>query len=53
MKVKAAVLQRIGVPAPYARSRPLAIAEVELEPPGPGEVLCGSRPPASATPTSR
>jgi len=39
MKVKAAVLQRIGAPAPYAESRPLAIMEVELDPPGAGEVL--------------
>ena len=28
MKTKAAVLQRIGAPAPYALSRPLAVAEV-------------------------
>jgi alcohol dehydrogenase len=39
MKIRAAVLQRMGVPAPYAASRPLAIREVELAPPGPGEVL--------------
>lgn len=39
MKVKAAVLQRIGAPAPYAKSRPLAIEEVELEEPGAGEIL--------------
>jgi alcohol dehydrogenase len=39
MKVKAAVLRRIGLPAPYAESRPLTIEEVELAPPGPGEVL--------------
>ncbi len=39
MKVKAAVLQRIGAPPPYASSRPLEIAEVELDPPGEGEVL--------------
>ena len=39
MKVRAAVLDTIGLPAPYADSRPLKIREVDLEPPGPGEVL--------------
>jgi alcohol dehydrogenase len=39
MKVRAAVLREIGRPAPYAESRPLAIEDVELDPPGPGEVL--------------
>lgn len=39
MKVRAAVLQRLGAPAPYAQSRPLEIEEVELAPPDPGEVL--------------
>lgn len=39
MKVKAAVLNALGLPAPYAESRPLAIEELELDPPGPGEVL--------------
>jgi alcohol dehydrogenase len=29
----------MGAPAPYANSRPLELAEVELAPPGPGEVL--------------
>jgi alcohol dehydrogenase len=38
MKVKAAVLRQIGLPAPYAQSRPLSIEEVELAAPGPGEV---------------
>ena len=38
MKVRAAVLETIGLPAPYAQSRPLQIREVELDPPGPGEV---------------
>lgn len=38
MKVRAAVLEAIGLPAPYAQSRPLQIREVELDPPGPGEV---------------
>jgi len=39
MRIKAALLRRIGLPRPYAESRPLAIEEVELGPPGPGEVL--------------
>ncbi|MGQ0752496.1 MAG: zinc-dependent alcohol dehydrogenase family protein [Betaproteobacteria bacterium] len=39
MKVKAAVLSRMGVEPPYAQSRPLAIEELELAPPGAGEVL--------------
>ncbi len=39
MKTKAAVLNEIGMPRPYAESRPLAIEELELDPPGEGEVL--------------
>lgn len=39
MKVRAAILTRTGAPAPYAESRPLEITEIELAPPGPGEVL--------------
>jgi len=39
MKVKAAVLRQMGLPAPYADSRPLQITDVELDPPGFGEVL--------------
>jgi alcohol dehydrogenase len=39
MKIRAAVLQEIGLPAPYAESRPLKIQELELAPPGRGEVL--------------
>ncbi len=39
MKIKAAVLEQMGLPAPYAISRPLAIRELDLAPPGPGEVL--------------
>ena len=36
--MKAAVLRAMGLPAPYAQSRPLSIEEVELAPPGPGEL---------------
>ncbi len=39
MKIRAAILDRIGLPRPYALSKPLSIEEVELDPPGPGEVL--------------
>jgi alcohol dehydrogenase len=38
MKVRAAVLRQIGLPAPFAQSRPLSIEEVELADPGPGEL---------------
>ena len=39
MKIRAAVLEAMGVPAPYADSKPLKIRELELKPPGPGEIL--------------
>src|SRR5271165_3197887 len=39
MRVKAAVLAKIGLPPPYAASRPLDIVELDLAPPGRGEVL--------------
>jgi len=39
MKVRGAVLREMGLPAPYAESRPLEIAELELDPPGEGELL--------------
>ncbi len=39
MKVRAAVLREIGRPAPFAESRPLGIEEIDLDPPGPGEVM--------------
>jgi alcohol dehydrogenase len=39
MIVRGAVLREMGLPAPYAESRPLLIEEVELAPPGPGELL--------------
>ena len=39
MKVRAAVLETMGASAPYAQSRPLKIQEVDLEGPGPGEIL--------------
>ncbi|MBC7281420.1 zinc-dependent alcohol dehydrogenase family protein [Hoeflea sp.] len=39
MKVRAAVLEEIGRKGPYAISRPLLVQEVDLDGPGPGEVL--------------
>ncbi|HEY2572500.1 MAG TPA: zinc-dependent alcohol dehydrogenase family protein [Verrucomicrobiaceae bacterium] len=39
MKTRAAVLRERGLPAPYAKSQPLVIEELELESPGEGEVL--------------
>jgi Zn-dependent alcohol dehydrogenase len=39
MRVRTAVLREMGASRPYADSRPLEIAEVELDPPGPGELL--------------
>jgi len=39
MKIKAAVLNKMGVEPPYAQSKPLAIEEIELDDPGHGEVL--------------
>ncbi|HEV2570717.1 MAG TPA: zinc-dependent alcohol dehydrogenase family protein [Beijerinckiaceae bacterium] len=39
MKVRTAVLEDMGRSPPYASSRPLTITEVEIAPPGPGEVL--------------
>ncbi|WAP53753.1 alcohol dehydrogenase catalytic domain-containing protein [Streptomyces sp. S465] len=39
MKITGAVLEDIGRPAPYQRSRPLSISELDLAAPGPQEVL--------------
>jgi alcohol dehydrogenase len=39
MRTRAAVLGATGAASPYASSRPLAVEELELDPPGPGEVL--------------
>src|SRR6202521_2263461 len=39
MKIRAAVLNAIGAKAPFAVSKPLAIEEVELASPGPGEIM--------------
>ena len=39
MKMKAAVMRVQGKPHPYAVSQPMTIETVDLDPPGPGEVL--------------
>ncbi len=39
MKTRAAVLYEMGKPMPYQETRPLSVEDVELEGPGPGEVL--------------
>jgi len=39
MKMTAAVLRTQGLPRPYATSQPMTIEQVDLDPPGPGEVL--------------
>ena len=43
MKIRAAILDTMGRPAPYEVSRPLEIGDIELDPPGPGEVLVQMR----------
>jgi alcohol dehydrogenase len=39
MKIQAAVLNAMGAKRPYAESKPLSIETLELDGPGPGEVL--------------
>ena len=39
MKIRAAVLREMGANHPYAESQPLRIETLDLDPPGPGEVL--------------
>ncbi|QEO14990.1 alcohol dehydrogenase catalytic domain-containing protein [Agromyces intestinalis] len=39
MRITGAVLERSGAEAPFAVSRPFTVGELELDPPGPGEVL--------------
>jgi len=39
MRITGAVLEEVGRPGPWSRTRPLTIGELELDPPGPGEVL--------------
>ncbi|MGW0066448.1 alcohol dehydrogenase catalytic domain-containing protein [Streptosporangium sandarakinum] len=39
MRIRGAVLEEIGRSRPYAASRPLSVSELELDPPGDGELL--------------
>jgi alcohol dehydrogenase len=39
MRIRGAVLDRIGAPSPFETSRPVRVVDLELDPPGPGEVL--------------
>ena len=39
MKMKAGVLTVCGAPRPFAKSKPIHVLEVDLDPPGEGEVL--------------
>jgi alcohol dehydrogenase len=39
MRIDAAVLEAMGAAPPYQESLPLKVQQVELDPPGPGEVL--------------
>lgn len=39
MRITGAVLEEIGLPRPYAASRPLKLRDLELAEPGPGELL--------------
>jgi alcohol dehydrogenase len=39
MKIRAAILEEMGRQPPYADTKPLTISEIDLEGPGPGEVL--------------
>ena len=43
VQINAAILRASGAARPYADSRPLAIETVDLDPPGPGEVLVAIR----------
>ncbi|WP_337061610.1 alcohol dehydrogenase catalytic domain-containing protein [Kineococcus sp. G2] len=38
-RIRGAVLEEVGRPRPFARSRPLTVCDLELDPPGAGEVL--------------
>lgn len=39
MRIRGAVLEEIGRARPYAESKPITVSEVDLAPPGPGELL--------------
>src|SRR5258708_23170559 len=39
MRIRGAVLEHIGLPRPYAESKPLSVGELDLAPPGDTELL--------------
>jgi len=39
MRIRAAVIEAMEKPRPYAQSKPLAVEEIDLDPPGEGEIL--------------
>ncbi|MQY30767.1 alcohol dehydrogenase catalytic domain-containing protein [Nocardia aurantia] len=39
MRIRGAVLEQIGAPAPYADSKPIVVSELDLGDPAPGELL--------------
>src|SRR4051812_30731998 len=39
LRTRAAILRETGLPRPYADSKPLAIVDIDLDPPGEGEIL--------------
>jgi Zn-dependent alcohol dehydrogenase len=39
MRIRGAVLEHIGLPRPFAESRPISVGELDLAPPGDGELL--------------
>lgn len=39
MRITGAVLEEVGRPAPWSQTRPLTVCELDLDDPGPGEVL--------------
>ena len=39
MRIRGAVLEEVGRSRPYAASRPLVVTDLDLDPPGPGELL--------------
>ncbi|MDM7488442.1 alcohol dehydrogenase catalytic domain-containing protein [Rhodococcus sp. CSLK01-03] len=39
MRITGAVLEEIGRPRPFAESKPISLSELELDPPGPTELL--------------
>ena len=51
--LRGAVLSNTATDRPYHRSAPLTIDELELQPPGPGEVLVRIEAAASAARTCR